>query len=174
MPHFPRCLHGLGKELLPVMSSGHISPALGTSNCGWWPCLCIQGFCPASRSSRAQRNGLLIRDVLSHTCKPFPRKLNSVTYLPYSQHVHGSDWWKTWLTSRITHCCCPFSNASPSNASELVEGSHLPRLIDSTYSTTGSLSHEDQAYSLLFPAPNFSYFPPHEVAEAQHPSHLNL
>ena len=92
--HFPGCLRRPRNELVPVMSSGHTEPGVSASKCSWWPSLPMHGPCPASRSWLAHLACLLIWDALSNTCKPFPRKLNPVSYS---------------LTSRITHSCTPSS-----------------------------------------------------------------
>lgn len=99
------------------MSSGHTEPGVSASKCSWWPSLPMHGPCPASRSLLTQLTHLLIWDALSNTCKPLPRKLNPVSYIPWVL-VYAQFWQMdlpgydraACLTSRITHSSTPSSN----------------------------------------------------------------
>ena len=166
--HFPGCLRRPRNELVPVMSSGHTEPGVSASKCSWWPSLPMHGPCPASRSWLAHLACLLIWDALSNTCKPFPRKLNPVSYIPWSWHMHGSDGWifqdmtgqPAWPQESLT--AAPPPAIHPSNAQPPGEAS--PYLSSHRHHTHNWLPFpKGRAYNcfhfpskLFFPGSNFS------------------
>lgn len=139
--------------------------------------LCIQGFCPASGSSLAQPTGLPSWDALSRTCISFPRKLNSVSYIPWSGHVHGFDGWKN-LTDLKNHPLLlppappamhlPQMHTNQWKQAHICQGSWIPhtQLLAAFPKKTRPTIASNFPSSLFFPASSCSYFPPHEAAEA--------